>query len=228
MKSVYLFAPVFLILFPIITHSQNKKLSRNLHWESPRSYHLYIDEDNIISGEYLYFKDARYFNNHTLLPYYYEQLALPGAHNYTVRLSNKRFIKLNAEEERLLNDKAQEALKDEIQLHSATHMERNKPFLQIQFVPLRKNAVNGNIEKLTHFEINYSDPTLKRSSPISSAGSDEDAPSIMARGKWVKIRLKKDGIYKMGFSRLKKLGFHEPGNVWGYGNFCGLLNTCND
>ncbi len=228
MKSVYIFAPFFLILFPIIIYSQSKNFSRDLHWQPSRSYHLYLDENNIVSGEYLYFKDARYFNNQTLLPYYYEHLALPGVQNYRVKLTNKRFVKLTAEEERLLNDKAQKVLKDEIQLNSATHMERNKPFLQIQFVPLRKNSVTGNIEKLTHFEISYSEPTLKRKSPIFSAGRDEGAPSVMASGKWVKIRLKKDGIYKIGFSRLEKLGFHEPGNVSVYGNSCGLLNVCND
>ena len=43
--------------------------------------------------------------------------------------------------------------------------------------------------------------------------------SVLAQGKWVKIRVKKEGVHQLSHAQLKKMGFTDPAKVklYGYG-----------
>lgn len=45
--------------------------------------------------------------------------------------------------------------------------------------------------------------------------------SVLQKGRWVKIRIEKDGMYRLSFQTLKQLGFQDPTkiNVYGYGGY---------
>ncbi|WP_233566930.1 hypothetical protein [Parabacteroides sp. AM58-2XD] len=45
--------------------------------------------------------------------------------------------------------------------------------------------------------------------------------SVLSKGNWVKIRIEQDGIYKLTYSELKKMGFDDPSKVavYGYGGW---------
>ncbi|MDR0428215.1 MAG: type IX secretion system sortase PorU [Dysgonamonadaceae bacterium] len=46
--------------------------------------------------------------------------------------------------------------------------------------------------------------------------------SVLAKGKWVKIRVKQNGIYKLTYNDIKNMGFSDPAKVkiYGYGGWC--------
>ncbi|WP_099463761.1 type IX secretion system sortase PorU [Parabacteroides provencensis] len=54
------------------------------------------------------------------------------------------------------------------------------------------------------------------------AGSDRyTSSSVLSQGKWVKIKIKENGMYKLSFSDLKNMGFSDPSkvSVHGYGGW---------
>lgn len=69
--------------------------------------------------------------------------------------------------------------------------------------------------------LQYLTVSLALVASLSAAGADaipEKASSLMASGRWVKIRVDSDGVYQLTDARLKELGFSDPSkvNVFGY------------
>ena len=52
--------------------------------------------------------------------------------------------------------------------------------------------------------------------------------SFLSEGKWFKIAIIRDGIYRINFSELKNLGLEYPSNPRIFGNNCGQLSYIND
>lgn len=213
------------VLIPLLSQSQTNILERKLEWRDSREYHQYLDRDNIISGKYLHFEEARYFDSQTLLPFYYEIIPLTSAREYSIELTNKKFEKLSSES--ILNEAAKESLQNEIQIESHLRFDRKKPCVQLSFVPARKSPVTGHIEKLVNFDISLKreESALKRRSLLRK---EEIPSSLLRQGKWVKMRLDRNGIYKISYTQLKDLGFDRPEEIGIYGNSCGVLDVSND
>ncbi len=55
---------------------------------------------------------------------------------------------------------------------------------------------------------------------IQAAQHDWKTQSVLSTGKWVKIKTKEKGIYKISFSTLKEWGFNNPERVNVYGSGC--------
>lgn len=53
------------------------------------------------------------------------------------------------------------------------------------------------------------------------AGERYTDNSVLSKGNWVKIQIEQDGIYKLTYSELKKIGFDDPSKVavYGYGGW---------
>lgn len=53
------------------------------------------------------------------------------------------------------------------------------------------------------------------------AGERYTDNSVLSKGNWVKIQIEQDGIYKLTYSELKKMGFDDPSKVavYGYGGW---------
>ncbi len=226
MRSICPVVVFCIVLLPLTAQPQSEILERNLEWSHFRQYHQYLDKDNVISGDYLHFEDARYFNSQTLLPYYYELLPLNKAANYSVKLVNKQFAEVS--EKSVLNQEAENSLEEKVYVQADLQFDRNKPFLQVSFVPLRKNPVTGAIEKLVDFDLSLE----RRQAPLKSRKNSREEesihPSVLASGRWVKMRLDKNGIYRLSHSKLKDLGFDQPENIGIYGNTTGVLSVSND
>lgn len=57
-------------------------------------------------------------------------------------------------------------------------------------------------------------------SPVWAAKEDYAAASVLAEGKWVKIRVAQTGVYKLTYSELQKMGFDpQKVSVHGYGGW---------
>ena len=58
---------------------------------------------------------------------------------------------------------------------------------------------------------------------LSVSKSDYSTHSVLSTGRWYKIKVNEDGIYKLTYTQLKQMGFSNPGNVCVYGNGGGML-----
>lgn len=92
---------------------------------------------------------------------------------------------------------------------------RKNYYLNFQILPLRKNPISGNIEKLLKYEVvvNYNIINSQKSQLIYASNSN------FKDGKWYKIKVATSGIYKLTYSQLVEMGFNNFANigVFGYG-----------
>lgn len=99
---------------------------------------------------------------------------------------------------------------------------QKKELLHISFVPFLQKE--GQWLRLSSFKLHVSPKTtaLAKAAPLSSTNTSASryaAQSVLASGKWVKIRVEKEGIYQLTHSQLSSMGFSDPNKVklYGYG-----------
>ncbi len=85
---------------------------------------------------------------------------------------------------------------------------------------------NSQIERLVEFTVSIKEnPNHLKS---ASSAYPWKATSVLASGKWIKIKTKNKGIYKVTFDQLKSWGFSNPDQVSVYGNGGYMLPFLNE
>ena len=109
-----------------------------------------------------------------------------------------------------------------------TEFEKKIPSLLVSIVPFRKNTETGKIERLVSFEVKLLTRELKKTILNTR---NYAAHSILQNGTWTKLGIANNGIYKIGFAELKKMGLNpetiDPRNIRIYGNGGGILPEIN-
>lgn len=92
---------------------------------------------------------------------------------------------------------------------------RKQSSLEIEIMPLRINAINGNYEILSEFECEIKLATTTKREATRSYASE----SKLSSGKWYKIKVAESGIYKITYTQLVEMGFSNFSSigVFGYG-----------
>ena len=101
--------------------------------------------------------------------------------------------------------------------------DRKKPSLMVRFVPVVMR--NGRYQQLVSFMVAVQSKAVKRSVRRANARKAEAAAaayadhSVLASGRWVKIRVPQDGIYNITNELISRAGFSNPAKVkiYGYG-----------
>jgi hypothetical protein len=214
-----------LLFVSTFAYPQQILKDRTIEWKHPRSFHYRLDEHHRLSGRYFYFEGARYFDHSTRLPYYYELIPVSAQGAYRVRMKNAEYKKLEGGVE--LPREARRQITDSVVVQVQKSFERSRPFLQLQFVPVRRHPVSGELQGLVRFDLEIVQTGSRRKSTVPSMQSAE-TPSVLRQGRWVQLRIDRDGIYRISHSRLEELGFEDPSRVRLYGNSSGLLEVGND
>ena len=215
------FTPLILLFFllPVNLTGQQMTGTRYIHW-TPVQGMLIGDQQT----EVFHFRNASYELN-TLFPNYYELLKIENNSEYDVRIQNPVFQE--ADYEAIRNIKNLEDIPSDIRVTSRVSILRKEKHLQVSFVPLRRNSRTGRVEMLTQFELVLVPAAgqIKSSPALARAYSDH---SVLASGKWVRIKLQTDGVYSMSYEQLREIGIDNPANVRVYGNAGGMLPMQND
>ncbi|PID88141.1 MAG: hypothetical protein CSB06_01490 [Bacteroidia bacterium] len=162
------------------------------------------------------FENVAYFQN-SPRPYYFEHIPLGRnyAPNSTIELVNPQFIACAPED--LRGVKGLEELADDITLETSLTSARKDNFLQVKIFPFRKR--NGMCERLQSFQLKI---TPKKQFRLKRK-KDSKPHSVLRSGNWVKIKIKKSGVYKITFAELKSMGISNPSSVRVFGNDVGQL-----
>ncbi len=102
-------------------------------------------------------------------------------------------------------------------------VERKRGKLEVSFVPLVKR--NGREQLLVSFMLDVKAKPAKRSvrkanmQKAAAASSRYASHSVLATGKWAKIRIPETGVYQLTSALLQQAGFSNPDRVkvYGYG-----------
>ncbi len=144
------------------------------------------------------------------------------AYSYSARVLYPEFVEVSKDEADMLG-----LLKTEFgsDVKVETHMgvSQKEGYLDIQILPVVRR--NGKLLKLVSFKLQIdslvnsgarSSSFAAKSTPLSSRYK---AHSVLGSGKWVKIRVEKEGIYQLSKTFLAGMGFSDIKRVkvFGYG-----------
>ena len=98
--------------------------------------------------------------------------------------------------------------------------ENKKPILNIEVLPVLFNNETGECRKVTEYSLSevFNDRKNAVESNKLKASLHYTSNSVLSSGKWVKIKIDEDGVYRIPYSDLKSWGFKNPSNVKVFGN----------
>lgn len=156
----------------------------------------------------------------TLPPYYTEVVPLESDYrlnDYTVTLLYPEYAPLTADEQAfvLLYDSL---ITSDIRIESQVAVQRKVGYLDISFIPLIRRDQQYLKLKSAKLTITATPKQTAQRAP-KTPKSRYASHSVLAEGRWVKISITSDGMYRLTRSALKGMGFTRPENVrlFGYG-----------
>lgn len=216
------FVFVFFLSYATAFSGNTASDERKIVWE-PIQVNKFSENE---SKRFLSFRGAAYNSNR--LPEYFERIKLPaGTTDVKADLSNTVYVELSSEEVELVS-----ISNNEIKPNAAIAYDRKEPYALIRFIPIRKNQSTGKYEKLVSFNLQLSTGSNNSTAKLFSAGQKLFASnSVLATGKWFRIGLTRDGVYKLTYAFLKNAGLDvnniDPRNIRIYGNGGGQLPFAN-
>jgi len=153
----------------------------------------------------------------------YSHLQLTGSTNeiFTVELFDTEFKLLSSTERQLLQNKT---IPNNINPSIQSVTIQKQIYQQVQFIPIQKNQLTGQYEKLIQFSLRF-----RKKSQVKSIKQTKSFvnSSVLQSGKWVKIAVDTTAIYKITYSQLINMGISNPENIRVYGSGGGMLPKMN-
>ena len=177
-----------LLLLPVALSGQHDQGIRTLQW-SP-VIKMRVENEN---RDILHFKNASYSLN-TLLPIFYENLKIDNNYEYEIDIYNKAFQAIDISLIRNVDNL--DSIPSTIYAESQVATLRKERYLQVNIIPLRKNARTGQVEMLTSFGIRL----IPRPAPMKSMQASlrqYTSQSVLASGNWVRVKVEEEGIYHL-------------------------------
>ena len=207
MKYKIFLLALFTIVFSTLKAQTSEVSTHNLSWSGVEKWYIDSTALKVIS-----FKGAQ-FPTENRLPYFNYRINYESAFSYSVELKNCVYIPLTNEENELISSinllsKVPETLTDIL-------TERGVKFLNVRILPFINQ--DGKILKLQSFDLNIiKNPSAKRVSSAQLHSFSQN--SVLAQGRFVKIRIVNSGVYKLTYEDLSAMGI-SPANVkvFGYG-----------
>jgi len=162
-----------------------------------QSYSMSIEWDNTVVNpdnlkEQESFKGAAYSEKYPLAPMYHHKIAI-NDNQATATFSNLIFEDFDY----TYSDAS--FLSTDIEFSTAITYHKKEAFLSISGIPLRKNPISGELEKLVSFDVAVT--TSSRASAKRFKATKTS--SVLASGDWHKIAVNEDGVFKIDKSFLE-------------------------
>ena len=118
-------------------------------------------------------------------------------------LSNPKYVSCSSDEISILNSSSLTSFPAEVT--ALPGISRKEKFTSIHIFPFRKSS-SGQFEKLVEFSLDLRDtPNALSSARINAHVYASN--SVLSSGKWIKIAVTDDGIYKVDYDFLTRNGF---------------------
>ncbi|MFH1004592.1 MAG: type IX secretion system sortase PorU [Bacteroidota bacterium] len=231
---VYLFVCLEYLSFAQVERKYIPSSSNNektIQWQVPQKMFV----EGIGTLDFIFFDKANFDIVNHYLPIYFETIKLPlSASSAEIKIINPVFESLSENEITILNSYSSDNLiyiKENIFPEVSISYFKKNPYVNVQFIPIRKNNVTGKLEKLISFNLQTEpiiNPEWKKTWQSNRIYASE---SVLAVGNWYKIAVTSDGIYKLDYSFFQSIGIDNasinPKNIRIYGNGGGQLPFAN-
>lgn len=160
----------------------------------------------------------------SMLPYFSHSVPLGAGYAdsvYTVEIKYAEFIDMSRADVARYERVSGKLLPDMPEVSTNVVVERKKGHLEISFVPLVYRK--GKYRKLVSFMLDVKAKPLKKSvrraRVASSPAERYAAHSVLASGRWAKIRVPSTGVYRLTDALIRRAGFSNLSKVriYGYG-----------
>ena len=210
---------VFFAALMVYTAATAQSYERTLHWATtPKTYGSSSTgaiKMPIFDGAVANYKDG-------YLPYYLENIRLNESGKITATLTNEVYEVIN--DNSIKSDK----ISTTILLKATEGMLQKKPYALLSLIPLRKNPLTGQIEKLVKFTVKLEVSATKQGRGNASYATH----SVLATGNWYKVAVANTGVYKLDHDFLaNKCGFDlintNFSSIGVFGNGGGMIPDLN-
>ena len=205
-------------------------VDRSLNWsETPRIFSY----DDTKKMEAIQFDGASFrFENDEMLPVYAESFDIRQEGVVTITMVNAVYeVETNGTNTGRINEKNKQQFNDEITIEHSIGFAKNKPQLDIQFVPLKKSKLTGSVEKLVSFTLVITITSNNNNNNYKTTDeTDFTDHSKLSAGTWHKFSVTKEGIFKIDRSWLNANGLSGSINfstLGIFGNGGGMLPESN-
>ncbi|NPA35321.1 MAG: type IX secretion system sortase PorU [Chlorobi bacterium] len=205
-------------IFAGITNAQKNTYLYQVHWLAPEL------PSQILPGR-LVIDDQKGIDTETLLPLQIHSYRLPegvSLNDVEVTIVPEVLISVTDEEQKILNGFE---INDEPKKNVFISYVNGKPYLYVELIPIIREAVAYRKIKEYSVSVDVKKVTVKNSEKTNLTEYADN--SVLSNGRWVKISIKDDGIYKISYSKLKEWGFNNPSDVRIFGNGGVMLPKLN-
>lgn len=159
----------------------------------------------------------------SVLPVYTEVVPLESdytRYDYEVRLEYPQYELLTADEAQKIKAQA-DSLQEHPVVESTVGVSRRQGLLTLTFVPLvcREGRYYRLVSCKVVIDKKAKTTVARRRSARKGKAERYARTSVLAQGRWIKIGVKEEGVYRLTRSALTRMGFSHPDNVrlYGYG-----------
>lgn len=207
MKYKFLLLILFSLCVSNLFAQSEQVSSHKLNWRAVEKC-----SSDSLSFDIISFEGARYpYEN--MLPCFNQQITCDPAYLYKAELKNPVYIPLTTEETSIIVGK--QVNTSEVEVKTNLLYERSTTYFDIHVIPFVKQG--EQILKLESFDL-VIEKTPRSQKIASSTRHTYSTTSVLAQGKFVKIKITNSGIYKLTYQELTSMGV-DPANVriFGYG-----------
>lgn len=213
-----------LFFCPILIFAQENRIAKNISNQDIKNS----------SSKIVRFNELQIDASNHDLPYFSESVKVLNNLVPDFKIINTKTRELSSVELEKFKEQLKHITSD-FKTSSYESEARFEKFVYYKIIPLRKNESTGKFELLESYEPFWDYSTIKESvlTNINKMNFRNQAASnsVLASGKWYKIGLTQQGVYKIDKSILEKLGVDisavDPRNIKIYGNGGKLLPEKN-
>jgi hypothetical protein len=198
---------LFLFFFVTFLSAQNEQTTSHiLNWKGIEKWYLDSTSVKVISF------DGAQYPGENKFPYFNQRIVSDPAYSYNAVLKNVVYIQVTNDEKNLLSGSS---FSSEPQIVKNTLHSRGLSYFNVSILPFVIRE--GNILKLQSFDLQIIKTSLPQEAKAAATHTYAQN-SVLAQGKFVKIKIVDTGIYKLTYEDLVSMGVN-PANVrvFGYG-----------
>jgi len=211
------FWKISLIFYILTFYASNNLIGQKYSFSGDVKWQANIKSNKPNMPEMLYFENAVYMDTVTCLPYFNQKVQISGDKSlyYHIKILQPEYELFPTDQ--LPKNLNLKNITDTILIKCDLQKERKVPYIHYYFVPLRKNPVNGKLERLKHFNLSVESSGNELDKKIQYK-TNYSQQSVLSVGNWYKFLVGKTGIYKITYDEIKNLGITDPVNVRIYGD----------
>lgn len=197
---------IFLSFFTLPLFGQVKINTEKKSVNSNTPFQINWSTGSFSGKTYFSFPEAIYPAHLNLLPAYpIYNIAPQNASSVSATLINDVWADLTSEELKLIN---RNSVSESANIVSSIATSKKEKYYTLE-IPALRRTLNGKIQKLIAFDVKTEfDYASFKAAPAATFASN----SVLSSGSWYKVGVTKNGIYKITYSQLEKLGI-DPATI---------------